>query len=141
MQTATIDTVSRVQYDALKHEIVDLRRQLDWLRRQVFGQKSEKRLVGAGAKQAVLGEGFLAIPEVAPLNKKSRIEAHEREYKPKVPTGDESALFFDDKVPLEEAIVGLYAVEKEIRDQELDDEAKLERRQAKAKPIAERFFK
>ena len=101
MQTASIDTVPKDQYDALKHEIVDLRRQLDWLRRQVFGQKSEKRLVDAGAEQAVLGEGFLAIPEAAPPNKKSRVEAHEREHKPKVPTGDETALFFDDKVPLE----------------------------------------
>ena len=98
---ASVDTVSKDQYDALKHENVDLRRQLDWLRRQVFGQKSEKRFIDAGAEQAVLGEGFLAIPEVAPPHKKSRVEAHEREHKPKVPTGDESALFFDDKVPVE----------------------------------------
>ena len=105
MQTASIDTVPKDQYDALKHEIVDLRRQLDWLRRQVFGQKSEKRLIDAGAEQAVLGEGFLALPEAAPPHKKSRVEAHEREHKPKVPTGDESALFFDDKAPVEVIVV------------------------------------
>ena len=101
MQTASIDYVPKLKYDALLHEVADLRRQLDWLRRQVFGQKSEKRLVDVSGDQAVLGEGFLELPEVLPTPNKSPVQGHDREHKPKMPAGDESNSFFDDKVPVE----------------------------------------
>ncbi len=120
MQAASIDTISRAQFDALKQENVDLRRQLDWLRRQVFGQKSERRLIDANHEQAVLGEGFLALPEGLAPNKRTRVESHEREHKPKMPPADESAPFFDDKVPVEVItvpnleLVGLSADQYEV---------------------------
>ena len=98
---ASIDSVPRHQFDALKQENADLRHQLDWLKRQVFGQKSERRLIDESPDQAVLGEGFLSIPDALPPNKKSRVAGHERESKPKLPAADESAPFFDDKVPVE----------------------------------------
>lgn len=101
MQTASLDSVPKVKYDAAVQEIAQLRHQLDWLKRQVFGQKSEKRLIDADQDQAVLGEGFLAIPDALPPNKKSRVEGHDRERKPKFPASDETAPFFDDKVPVE----------------------------------------
>ena len=87
----------------LTREITDLRRQVAWFQRQIFGQKSERRIPVAEGMQGTLGESFDAIPEVLPENKKTRIEAHEREHKPKAPSGaDESTLFFDDKkVPVE----------------------------------------
>ena len=88
----------------LSHEIADLRRQLAWFQRQIFGQKSERRPLVADSVQGSLGASFEVIPEVLPEPKKSRVEAHERQHKPKAPSegADESTLFFDDKrVPVE----------------------------------------
>jgi transposase len=70
-----------------EREIVNLRRQVAWFQRQIFGQKSERRL-----------------PDTTQPNKKSLIAAHEREHKSKRPAdgADESTLFFDEtKVPVE----------------------------------------
>ena len=86
------------------HEIVNLRRQVAWFQRQVFGQKSEKRLPEPDGVQGTLGESFDAVPEVVPPNTKTRVASHERESQPKRPTdgADESSLFFDEqKVPVE----------------------------------------
>ena len=86
------------------HEIVNLRRQVAWFQRQIFGQKSEKRLPELEGVQGTLGEPFDAVPDVVPPNKKTRVASHERASKPNPPTdgADESTLFFDDqKVPVE----------------------------------------
>ncbi|CAN5896935.1 hypothetical protein BH11PSE12_BH11PSE12_33260 [soil metagenome] len=86
-----------------EREIVNLRRQVAWFQRQIFGQKSEKRHVEPEGVQASLGESFAALPTETPPNNKSKIAAYERQTKPKSPGGaDESTLFFDDKrVPVE----------------------------------------
>lgn len=89
---------------ALEHEVAALRRQVAWFQRQIFGQKSERRLPEPEGVQGTLGESFAAVPDAMPPNRKSKIAAHERENKPKRPTdgADESTLFFDDKkVPIE----------------------------------------
>lgn len=88
----------------LTHENTQLRRQVAWFQRQIFGQKSERRLVQADSVQGSLGQAFDAIPEALPESKKVRVEGHERERKPKDPTAhaDESTLFFDEKkVPVQ----------------------------------------
>lgn len=88
----------------LSHENLQLRRQVAWFQRQVFGQKSERRLPPPDSVQGSLGEAFDAVPEARPENQKVRIEGHERERKPKDPTAgaDESTLFFDQKkVPVQ----------------------------------------
>ena len=85
-------------------EIVDLRRQVAWFQRQIFGQKSERRLPEADSVQGTLGESFAAVPEAAPPNQKTIVASHERSSKPNQPTdgADESTLFFDEKkVPVE----------------------------------------
>ena len=87
-----------------EHEIITLRRQVAWFLRQIFGQKSEKRLPEPDGVQGTLGESFDAVADVLPPNKKTIIARHERASKPKQPTdsADESSLFFDDKkVPVE----------------------------------------
>ena len=87
-----------------EHEIVNLRRQVAWFQRQIFGQKSERRLPEADGVQGTLGEPFDAVPDVVPPNKQTRVASHERASKPKRPTdsADESSLFFDEqKVPVE----------------------------------------
>lgn len=99
--TAASLTELQGKYDDAMREIVQLRAQLDWFKRQVFGQKSEKRHIASG-EQGILGEGFADRPDTKAPGKKTRIAAHEREKKAKDFAGDESNLFFDDKkVPVE----------------------------------------
>lgn len=83
-------------------QIADLRHQLEWFKRQIFGQKSERRLVVSNENQPSLGEEFAATPEEG-VSKKTRIAEHVRVAKPKDGSGnDDSALFFDEsKVPVE----------------------------------------
>jgi transposase len=116
MQIApTFDTVCAQEMTALApaelvellgkkdQEIVNLRRQVAWFQRQIFGQKSEKRLPDPEGAQGTLGVSFAPVPEALTPNKKTRVASHERESKPKHTDGvDESTLFFDDKkVPVE----------------------------------------
>ena len=87
----------------LSAENVQLRRQLAWFQRQLFGQKSERRVAPPDAIQGFLGQDFSAVPEQPLPGKRSRVAAHEREAKPKHPRddGDETVPFFDEtKVPI-----------------------------------------
>ena len=88
---------------ALERENAELRRQIAWFQRQLFGQKSERRIVEPEGVQGWLGQDFTAVPDQTPPNKKTRVAEHERERKPKKPTdnADESTLFFDEaRVPV-----------------------------------------
>jgi len=81
-----------------------LTRQLEWFKRQLFGQKSERRLVEADPTQGTLGQAFDAIPADRPGGKLVKVDAHERERKPKQPVAEseEATPFFDAaKVPVE----------------------------------------
>jgi len=90
------------RYDEAQREIAQLRAQLSWFKRQIFGSTSEKRRVEQDVAQGTLGEDFSALPEQAPAPKKRRVDAHERACQPKQPSNDEAALFFDEsKVPVE----------------------------------------
>ena len=82
------------QNEALKHQI-------DWFRRQIFGQKSEKRLIETPG-QMTLDE----MPEQdppAPPEPTRLVPAHRRRvHRSGTDTGEESGLFFDEaKVPVE----------------------------------------
>jgi len=88
----------------LERENAELRRQLAWFQRQLFGQKSERRIVEIEGVQGSLGQDFSAVPDQTPPNKRTHVAGHERERKPKSPTEDavESSLFFDEsRVPVE----------------------------------------
>src|ERR1700739_1671254 len=87
-----------------EREIVQLRRQVAWFQRQLFGQKSERRVPEPEGMQGTLGESFDVVPEDTPPPMKSKVAAHEREQAPKNPTdlGDDAEQFFDEsKVPVE----------------------------------------
>ena len=56
--------------DSKDREIIQLRRQVAWFQRQIFGQKSERRLSGPEGEQGILGEAFSAIPDQSEPNKK-----------------------------------------------------------------------
>jgi transposase len=87
----------------LREENVELRRQLAWFQRQIFGQKSERRAPPLDATQGILGQDFNELPEQPLPGKKRRVAAHEREAKPKHAHegADETLAFFDEtQVPV-----------------------------------------
>ncbi|TAL89567.1 MAG: IS66 family transposase [Candidimonas sp.] len=84
----------------LERDNIDLRRQLAWFQRQIFGQKSEKRHLESESVQGILGVGFEAVPETPLPAKKTGVAGYERQAKPA--GADESSLFFDEgRVPVE----------------------------------------
>lgn len=101
-------TLTSAQFAALLAtacEADDLRRQVEWFKRQLFGQKSERRVLDPDAVQGSLGQPFEEIPAQRPATPKIRIDAHERERtlkRPAVDGGEEAQPFFDEaKVPVE----------------------------------------
>lgn len=92
--------------DAKEREIIRLRRRVAWFQRQIFGQRSERRMPEPAGVQGTLGEAFDVVPDdVAPARKTS-IAAHERAPENKngnpVNGNEDAALFFDaSKVPVE----------------------------------------
>jgi hypothetical protein len=83
-----------------------MRRQVAWFQRQIFGQKSERRMPEPEGIQGTLGEAFDVVPDDVAPAKKTRIAAHEREPKNKsknlIDGNDDAGLFFDElKVPVE----------------------------------------
>lgn len=79
-----------------------LEQQLDWLKRQMFGSKSERRLDTAAASQMMLGESFAGgTPEAAP---QITVPSHAR--RTRAPLGadasDVPANWFDSSVPVRE---------------------------------------
>jgi len=83
----------------LRQEIAGLRQQIDWFKRQLFGQKSERRIDIGSPGQMSLGEwpGEPAAPEA----KGHPVVAHTRKA-PSRRNDDESVPFFDEtRVPIE----------------------------------------
>lgn len=89
---------------ALREEVSALKHQLEWFKRQLFGQKSERRIVEPVPGQMSLGEALdQAQAGVAPEPKSRRVEAHTRRLATKRPDADEDSVpFFDEsRVPVE----------------------------------------
>jgi transposase len=98
----------------LSRELAAARHQLDWFKRQVFGQKSERRLIDGAAGQMSLGEAINPDPVTPPAAPAARpVAAHTRRPTPTKPdTGDDSVPFFDaSRVPVE--LIELSAPEAE----------------------------
>lgn len=99
-------TLTRAQFDVLldtAREVDELRRRVEWFKRQLFGAKSERRLIEPDPQQGTLGQGFATPAGAGAEGKKVRIEAHERVRKPKADAnGEDATPFFDEaKVPVE----------------------------------------
>ncbi|MGA7951247.1 MAG: IS66 family transposase [Thiobacillaceae bacterium] len=95
----------------LRREVEALKHQLDWFKRQIFGQKSERRLVEGADGQMSLGGPEQAVSPTLPVE--HPVAAHRRRVASKKPdTGDDSIPFFDEtRVPVE--VIELAAVEAE----------------------------
>jgi transposase len=99
---------------SMSREIEVLKHQLDWFRRQIFGQKSERRIIDGGAGQLSLGEAINAAQSTCALPPvEHRVAAHTRRVATNKPNaGDDSVPFFDDtRVPVE--VIELTAPEAE----------------------------
>ena len=88
---------------ALCAEIASLKHQLDWFKRQIFGQKSEKRLIDDAGQQMSLGEVIEVAQTGAPDTPPRIIPAHSRRTGPKAVDAKAEAIpFFDAaRVPME----------------------------------------
>ncbi|CAL94650.1 hypothetical truncated transposase [Azoarcus olearius] len=90
------------ELDAMRSEFASVKHQLEWFRRQLFGQKSEKRAIAPSPAQMHLGE--LPIPASQPEVPGKTVAGHTRRA-PRTDFAqdkDESALFFDEaRVPVE----------------------------------------
>ena len=105
--------LARSQFQ-LRQEVETLKHQLDWFRRQVFGEKSERRLIDGANGQMSLGEAINAEQSSAPPSPvEHRVAAHTRRVAAKKPdTGEDSVPFFDEtRVPIE--VIELNAPEAE----------------------------
>ncbi|MBU2790598.1 MAG: hypothetical protein RE468_12160 [Acidithiobacillus caldus] len=85
---------------AIQEELQGLQQQLDWLHRQVFGQKSERRVPPPPVEQLSLGQDFSA--DEAPQAPLRSVAAHTRRASRHPEDRAESLPFFDEgRVPIE----------------------------------------
>ena len=91
-------------YDELKKRTDELQQQLDWFKRQLFGAKSERRIIPDDSRQLTLGEFQQqeSEPAAEPMIK---VPGHERRVGSKDRKGDEGDLRFDDSVPVERVVL------------------------------------
>ncbi len=97
---------------SLAREVATLKHQLEWFRRQLFGSKSERRIIEAHAAQLSLGEAIDA-GEGGATPPARAVAAHTRAAPVRQPdAGAEVAPFFDEaRVPVE--VIALPAPETE----------------------------
>lgn len=86
-----------------EQQIAELKRQIAWFQRQLFGRKSEQRILGSSAQQLGLGE-FLEKDGVPPAPEES-VKSYQRKQRRKIPlqgSPEDTGLRFDASVPVEE---------------------------------------
>src|SRR5215831_18760492 len=101
-------TLGPAEIVALLAENAKLKRQVEWLQRQLFGRKSEKRLREPDPAQLSLA-GILTMP-VAPADQPppptETVNAYQRRFRLSgAELTDESELRFDDSVPIQEIVL------------------------------------
>ena len=102
-------TALRSENEALREQLHTLKTQLDWFKRQLFGERSEKRLVLDPAIQADLLAGLGGEVAVPPKPAEKQKISYERN-KPRAPgTVNDQGLRFDDTVPVETIHMGTAA--------------------------------
>ncbi|HKA53428.1 MAG TPA: IS66 family transposase [Candidatus Binatia bacterium] len=123
LSQAEIVTLLR-QNEVLAHQAAELQRQVEWFKRQLFGQKSERRLRQPDARQLPLA-GLLPggeNPGEVPPPPTETVKAYQRhpQFASLEDAPDESGLRFDPSVPVEVItvpnpdLVGLTAADYEV---------------------------
>lgn len=94
-----LDSLRQVNTE-LTGKVQQLQQQLDWFKRQLFGQKSEKRLLVDQSIQQSLFEGMMSKDAPTKLETKM-VAAHERKLKQRDGCTTDSGLRFDDSMPVQ----------------------------------------
>ena len=93
----------------LEAEVLQLKQQVAWFQKQIFGQKSERRMIESSGLQGTLGYDLDDITHGELTSKKHRVQSHDREskrHKLNDEIDDLGGLFFDEsKVPIETIIL------------------------------------
>jgi len=107
--SATPPTVVAEILNDQSAEILKLKRHVDWFNRQLFGQKSEKRMLDENPAQGSFDDAIKATAGAGapPADKQRTVAGHVRTLKPRGHEGDETAsAFFDEsRVPFEDIAV------------------------------------
>jgi transposase len=107
-QAATMDREGIVALLVSHKELVarndEMKRQLEWLKRQLFGSKSERRLVDPEGRQLCLGE--LQAEDSSAPKSNITVAGHQRHRRNQSDDAEESGLRFDASVPVEEIRLG-----------------------------------
>ena len=102
MDVAALRGLVQTQADT----ITALQRQIDWFRRQIFGQKSERFIPEADSGQLSLGEVPTGSDAASHVEPKQVIPAHTRRVaKRDVEAGDELPFFDESKVPVQTIVL------------------------------------
>ncbi len=91
------------QHIQLKKSHDELAQRVAWFERELFGAKSERRIVDADGRQLTLGEIQRAEPSVLPT---LEVPAHRRRPRAGVAETHDQTLRFDPSVPVEEILEG-----------------------------------
>jgi len=86
-------------HQQLEDEVIALRHQVAWFQKQLFGQKSERRIIETPSVQGTLGLAFDELSDAPATSRKRRIDAYERRTTKGTASAeihDESPLFFDE---------------------------------------------
>ncbi|MFQ5700156.1 MAG: IS66 family transposase [Myxococcota bacterium] len=83
---------------ASQERLEEVEQQLRWFRKQLFGRKSERRILEPDPSQLCLGEGLAGESE--PTAPTTTVRTHVRRKRPAREDPDESGLRFDDSVPV-----------------------------------------
>jgi len=86
---------------ALREQVTQLKHQLDWFKRQLFGAKSEKRIDIDTSQQADLLAGLGVTPPTMDKVPTERISYERRKKQRDANTVNDTGLRFDDSVPME----------------------------------------
>ena len=71
LRTPLDATMLQAEITALKSQVAQLTHQLDWFKRQLFGRKSERRLIEPNPDQPQLDGFNVARPEAAQVEKET----------------------------------------------------------------------
>lgn len=100
-----------VTHEQLEQQRDDLKRQLDWLKQQLFGSKSERRFVDPDGRQLTLGEN--PDSNMSAEESATTVAAHSRRKHPPQEQPQADALRFDPSVPVEEVRLSHPALDEE----------------------------
>ncbi len=99
-------TAAHAEIAALKEQVAQLKTQLDWFKRQLFGRRSEKRLLIDPAIQADLLVGLGVDVASAPMPEEKQKISYERRKPRAAGTVNDHGLRFDETVPVETIHLG-----------------------------------